>query len=100
MVLLHKNGLKGPIHIHSTTFFYLLKLSFQPITVYSVLLWFPSPSHSLLCAVFSLKDSRYAHQYAQISVQDVFYRLQIAFSQLPTAEKVPEFCHVHSKNSI
>jgi len=69
-------------------------------TVYYVLLWLPSPSHCLLCAVFSLKGSRSALQFAQISIQDAFYRPQIAFSQLPTAEIVPEFYLVQSKNSI
>lgn len=75
------------------------QLKVEPIDDY-VVLWFPSPSHFLRCAVFYLKGSHYAPQCAQIAFQDAFYKLQIAFSLLPTAEIVPEFCHVHSENNI
>lgn len=64
------------------------------------LLWFPSPSHSVLCVVFSSKQFHYALRCTQITIQDAFYMLQIAFSLLPTAEIVLELSHVHSGNCI
>lgn len=49
-------------------------------TTNSLLLWFPSPSHSLLCVVFSSKRFHCAHPCTQITIPDAFYRLKIAFS--------------------
>lgn len=71
----------------------------EPIFV-PVLLWFPSPSHCLLCTVFSLRGSHCAPQYAQISIQDAFYMLQLASFLSPTAGRVPGFYHAHSENNI
>lgn len=63
-------------------------------------LGFPSPSHCLLCAVFSLKGSHCAPRCNQISIQYVFCKSLIAFSLSPTAEIVPEFYHGQSEIDI
>ena len=61
----------------------------------------PFPALCLLCVGSSLTDSHCAPQFAQKSILDVFYRLQLSFSQWPAAVLILGFYYVHSaKNKI
>lgn len=46
----------------------------------------------------SLIDSHYVLQFAQKSIRDVFYKLQLSFSRRLVAELSLLFYHVHSAN--
>lgn len=58
-------------------------------------------SHCQLCVGSSLPDSHCAPQFAQLSIPDVFYKLQPSFSRVPAAVIVPESYRAHStKNRL
>lgn len=52
--------------------------------------------HGLLCVGSSLTDSHCVRQFAQKSILDVFYRLQLSFFRWPAAALILGFYHVHS----